>query len=374
MARKRTFARGNNPSTVILGGEPKIDSSLQGDDLVWEIYKTITWYRNNFRHSQYRSALKRYMSSSYSEDDLLCACSSPKKEYAWEQAGIYSHLSNRGVDLPEGIQKNLDNSIQELIEKGRKVEKTPIDVQKNIKNKISDMIGDIESNVDQFLMSLTDKNIKNNFDITEWIKQNNIRSIHASKIADFFSQQEKELTFALSGKDPQLKEGYSWISKANLRKYRDFTAKIVQMMREQSKIINSQRKPRKKKKKTAEQLVSKLQYMKEFADLNLKSVDPREIVGSSRVILYNPIKKILCFYEKSELSDGLGVKASKIVNFDTEKSSRKRIRDPKILQSGGKFVAGHRATISAYNDIKSKKYPVSGRITTDYIIVQVLHK
>lgn len=374
MARKRTFARGNNPSTVILGGEPKIDSSLTGDDLVWEINKTITWYRNNFRQTQYRSALKKYMLSSYSEGDVSAACSAPKKEYAWEQAGIYSHLSNRGVNLPESIQKNLDSSIQELIEKGRKIDKTPVNVQENIKNKVSEMIGNIELNIDQFLMSLQNKNIKNNFDITEWIKENNVRSIHASRIADFFSMQEKELTFALSGKDPQLKEGYSWISKPNLRKYRDFIAKIVQMLREQSKMINSQRKPRKKKKKTAEQLVSKLQYMKEFPDLNLKSVDPREIVGSSRVILYNPVKKILCFYEKSELSDGLGIKVSKIVNYDMEKSSRKRIRDPKILRSGGKFVTGHRATISAYNDIKSKKYPVSGRITSDYIIVQVLHK
>jgi hypothetical protein len=374
MARKRSFARGSNPSVVILGGEPQIDSSLSGDDLIWAINKTITWYRNNFRHTQYKSALRKYMTSSYSEEEVQLACSAPKREYVWEHAGIYSHLSNRGVELPEAIQKNLDESVRELIDKGKRTEKSPVNVQENIKNKISDMIGDIEVKIDEFLLSLKNKNIKSTFDITEWIKENNIRAVHASRIADFFAAYEKELILVLSGKDDQLKEGYSWLSKPNQRKYKDFISRIVQMLREQSKIINSQRKPRKKKKKSAEQIVSKLQYMKEFPDLNLKSVDPREIVGSSRVILYNPAKKMLYFYEKSELGDGLNVKVSKIVNYDTEKSSRKRIRDPKILQSGGKFVGGLRASAAGYNEIKSKKYPVSGRISSDYIIVQVLHK
>ena len=145
-------------------------------------------------------------------------------------------------------------------------------------------------------------------------------------------------------------------------------------MNEQSKIAKTQRKPRAKKQKSPLQLVSKLKYMKEHEGLKLKSVDPKKIINSSRVILYNPQKRILFFYESSELSDGLSVKNSKIINFDEKRSSRKTIRDPKIIMNGGKFTAGLRASASAYKDIKSKEYPVTGRINEECIILQVLNR
>jgi len=378
MARRATLSRGRNPSTVILGEEPTFDGSLSEEDLIWEINKSMNWYRNNFNHSKYKNALKKYMKSSgFSEDDITRAISAPKKEFEWEYAGIYSHISNTSsIDLPISTQNSLDSSIKSLISKGsvKSTKSVNVNVQENIKNKVSEIIADLEIHIDDAVEIFLDRKKGKTINIADWIKENQIKGIHASRMVAFFKQREEELSLALSGEDPDLKEGYSHFKKASLRKYRDFISDLVGFLNEQSKIAKTQRKPRAKKKKSPLQLVSKLKYMKEHEGLNLKSVDPKKIINSSRVILYNPEKRILFFYESSELTDGLSVKNSKIVNFDEKKSSRKRVRDPKILMNGGKFTGGLRATTNAYKDIRSKEYPVTGRLNEECIIVQVLNR
>jgi len=378
MARRTTLSRGRNPSTVILGEEPTFDESLQEDDLVWEINKSMNWFRNNFNHSKYKNALKIYMKSEgFSEEDIAKAVSAPKKQYEWEYAGVYSHICNTSsIKLPTVIQNSLDSSIKSLIDNAsEKVTKaTTVNVQENIKNKVSEIIADLELHIDDAIEIFLDRKKGKLIDVPEWIKENEIKGIHASRMVEFFQQREEELSLALSGKDPDLSEGYSHFKKTSLRKYRDFISDIVGFLNEQSKIAKTQRKPRAKKQKTPLQLVSKLKYMKEHEGLKLKSVDPKKIINSSRVILYNPQKRILFFYESSELSDGLSVKNCKIINFDEKRSSRKTIRDPKIIMNGGKFTAGLRASASAYKDIKSKEYPVTGRVNEECIILQVLNR
>lgn len=371
--RKRSFSRGSNPSSVILGSEPTFEGIEKEDDLVWEINKSINWYRNNFNHSQYRNALKQYLKRIKSDSD---AASAPKKAYEWEYAGIYSHLSNKGIKLPSIIQDSLSKNILALESYAKKNEDAPtVNVQENIKNKISDMIADLEIHVDEFLMNLKSKNKNYSFDVSEWIKKNNIRSIHANRMADFFKERQDELQLALSGEDEQLKEGYSWIGKTNLRKYAEFTERIVNLLHEQSAVARSERKPRAKKKKTPEQLTSKVVYLKNFDDLKLTSVSPKEIIGAARVILYNPTKRILYYYESSEVSDGLGVKGTKIINYDIKNSSWKKIRNPNILMNGGRFIQGLRASSNAYKEITGKEhFKMNGRISDQTIIVQVLHR
>lgn len=372
MARKRTFTRGRNPSSVILGSEPSFDGITNEDDLIWEINKSINWYRNNFNQYQYKNALKEYLKNNNMSLDATYA---PKKSYEWEYAGIYAHISNRGITLPQSIQDALDKSINALASYGAQKEDAPtVNVQENIKNKIAELIADLECNVDNYLMNIAKKENNEVIDIAEWIKKNNIRSIHANRMAEFFHERQLELELALSGKDEQLNEGYSWLSKPNLRKFTEYTTKIVNLLREQSEIAKSQRKPRAKKKKSPEQLAAKVSYMKQHEQLKLTSLHPKEIVGASKAILYNPTKRILYVYESSSLGDGLSIKGSKIINFDTEKSSRKRVRNEKIMMNGGKFTQGLRASGNAYKEIKSKEYPVNGRISDDIIIVQVLSR
>lgn len=378
MARRRTLSRGRNPSTVILGEEPTFDDTLSDDDLVWQINKSMTWYRNNFNHSKYKNALRNYMKTlGFSQDEINGALSAPKKAFEWEYAGIYSHIANTsGINLPKIIHESLRTSIKSLIEQGSKSETntTTVNVQENIKNKISELIADLEYHIDDAIDIFLGKTKGKPIDIADWIKKNEIKGIHANRMAEFFSERQKELGLALSGKDIDLKEGYSFFKKTALRKYLEFISDIVSLLNEQTKIAKSQRKPRAKKRKSPLELVSKLNYMKEHTGLNLKSVDPKKIINASRVIVYNPDKRILYFYESSELSDGLSVKNSKIINFDEKKSSRKSIRDPKIMISGGKFVSGLRATSNAYESIKAKEYPVTGRMTEECIIIQVLNR
>jgi len=372
MARKRTFTRGRNPSSVILGSEPSFDNIENEDDLVWEINKSINWYRNNFNHSNYKNALKEYLKNNSMTLDAIHA---PKKAYEWEYAGIYAHIANKGIELPPTIQETLTKSINALQSYGSQKEDTPsVNVQENIKNKIAELIADLEYNVDIYLMNLHKKEKNEVVDIAEWIKSNNIRSIHANRMAEFFHERYVELELALEGEDEQLKEGYSWLSKPNLRKFTEYTKKIVSLLREQSEVAKSQRKPRAKKKKSPDQLVSKVNYLKSFEELKLTSVHPKEIIGASRAILYNPSKRILYVYESSSLGDGLSVKGTKIINFDNEKSSRKRVRNTKLLMNGGRFTQGLRASSNAYKEIKSKEYPVNGRISDDMLIIQVLSR
>jgi hypothetical protein len=127
------------------------------------------------------------------------------------------------------------------------------------------------------------------------------------------------------------------------------------------------RKPRAKKVIPAEKKVAKVQYLKEFPELGLKSIEPREIIGKSALWYYDVRYQKLVVVRAT---NGLEVKGTTVI-FDEKISESKKIgRKTKetldFVLKGGKI-----ALKKIFENIKTGNIEVTGRLSENTILLRV---
>lgn len=127
---------------------------------------------------------------------------------------------------------------------------------------------------------------------------------------------------------------------------------------------------RKPKEKPVEQIVAKLNYMKEFQELDLVSVDPVQIPRSQTLCTYNTkTRKFTIFQAVDAVPFTLNVSRSSITQFNEQKSVQKTLRDPKKQLE--KLLQASTTTLwTEFNKIKAKASAPSGRINSDTILAK----
>jgi hypothetical protein len=130
------------------------------------------------------------------------------------------------------------------------------------------------------------------------------------------------------------------------------------------------RKPRKRKLKTADQLIAKVKYCAEFAELKLKSVSPKEIIGAMQLWVYNiKTRKLGCYH--AEDAGGFSIKVTTITNYNETKSVQKILRKPNVtlpeVLTGGKVYMRN-----LIDGIQAVESPLKGRINEDVVLVRII--
>lgn len=130
------------------------------------------------------------------------------------------------------------------------------------------------------------------------------------------------------------------------------------------------KKTRQPKEKPVERIVAKLNYMKEFEELELVSIDPVQIPKSQTLCTYNTkTRKFTIFQAVDAVPFTLSVSRSSITQFNGQKSIQKTLRDPKKQLE--KLLAASTTTLWAeFNKIKAKTSVPSGRINTDTLLLK----
>ena len=130
------------------------------------------------------------------------------------------------------------------------------------------------------------------------------------------------------------------------------------------------RKPRKKKVKPAHVLVSKLQFLAEYLELNIKSVDPKGIINASQLWSYNVKTRNLSVYHAMD-SDGLSIRGTTVTGFDEASSITKKVRKPENLlqQVLNEGKVGLRGIMKSLTTVEQR---ANGRINKDTILLRVL--
>jgi len=383
MSKKRykSIGKGDTVESVLLGGEPNIAAMNIKDDseLIWQIQKALNWYNYNWSEKDYRKATLEYLKKNkYSKANQEAVANASTVSFDFRCVGAYCRVSNNGVTLPQLKKTLVEKHISNLIADGTKlpivapvVEKPKVSIQDRINEQVSEYIGDLETHVDELVDYLTKPNVtKFDFDVPEWIRKKEIKSIQAQMIAEHFKPRIKELEEAIEGNDADLKEAYSWLSKPKLKKYLTFHQEMVVHFQAQAQFAKSIRKPRKKKKKKPEQLVSKLKYQKECSEFNITSVDPREIIGAKKLVAFNSKYRTLTVYESSPLVDGFTIKGTTLVGYDEANSKCKKLRDPKSVLT--RMIGGVRAINNAWETVKTKETKPNGRFNENTVILQVI--
>jgi len=207
------------------------------------------------------------------------------------------------------------------------------------------------------------------FKVLNLLKAKQAKAAHARIIKNFYERQLLELIEAAGTKDEQLKEAYSHLSKANLKKITQFYQEVVSacdMLAAEAKV---NRAPRAKKSVPAEKIVAKLKYLKSNEPLKLVSVNPTDIISSKELWVYNVKSRKLGKYVAKEYAE-LSVKGTSITNFDENLSVQKTLRKPEEQLKEFK-AAGKVALRKFLDDIKAVDIKLNGRIGEEVILLKV---
>jgi hypothetical protein len=178
-----------------------------------------------------------------------------------------------------------------------------------------------------------------------------------------------EFTEVLEGTDADLVEGYSHLSKIQLRQCVKFCETVINDCNSYVQLKKVERKPRAKKAVSPEKLCRKFKFLKEFEELALKSEPVIRLVNATEAWLYDTAKRKLIHVMSDSHIGTFTVKGSAIAGFDTLTTVQKTLRKPaeqlKLVMSGGKP-----AMRKEFTAIKSTETKWNGRGNEHMLILK----
>ncbi len=239
-----------------------------------------------------------------------------------------------------------------------------ISIQDRIIEKADKAIGELEAQIDDLILS----GFKSNTQPYVVFHTLDIKDAQTKYIIDWAKTKRKELD--LVGDDEELKEGYSNFKKTDIKKLISYLDQVILDCGRVSQRTTQSRKPRKRKTKSPEQLVAKVNFMAEFPELKLKSVAPTEIIGAMQLWVYNTKTRKLGVYHADD-AGGLSMKGSTVVNFTESKSVQKKLRKPEVtlpeVITGGKVLLRN-----IMDSIRAVESGLTGRLNSDTILIRTL--
>ena len=352
-------------------------------------FKTsMQWYRLESGGKELKPQVINWMSANGYTKDQIKAFKDTKDWRSNTTMGSIAACLNKGMpavrkDFNEGrnTAQWLGAQIAKVIEEGKEDKEDDVaavdtskpavyvpSIQERLRETSMKMTEEIEDAIESFATNPNEFDPKA-FKVLNLLKGKQVKAAHARIIKDFYKRNHDELVEAATTKDEQLKEGYSHISKANLKKITAFYGEILaacDMLAQEAKV---NRKPRAKKTVSKDKVVAKLKYLKTNEQLKLVSINPADIVGSKELWVFNIKTRKIGKYVAKEYAE-LGVKGTSITGFDEHLSVQKTLRKPEEQLKEFK-AAGKVALRKFLDDIKAVDIKLNGRINEETILLKV---
>ena len=359
-----------------MGPEPSWTNQEEIQNLKVAEIGALNWYNYMCDNKQAKTFVIEYMASiGRPKEEISLVASSDASIPV--QLGWVARMMCMGYEPSESFKNFFVKEFKSIVETAKKTKKPKapvvgatttapvVSIQDRIREKASEEAGEIEGLVDDFIIG----GCKSAPDMQSYLKSKDLSSVVQKKMCEVFIKRSKEFEDVMNTSDADIKEGYSNFSKVQLRKVKEFYDAIVAETNRGAE-KKPTRKARKVKEKPASVVASKVQYMKDFAELNLKSVLPEKIIGANQVWLYNTKTKLLGMYN-ADNAKGLTIKGTTIQNFNVETSIGKRLRKPEVavkqVLDGGKIVLK-----KLLDGLTTKPAELTGRINSDTIVVRVI--
>ena len=269
-------------------------------------------------------------------------------------------------------------------------------IQERIQKRVHEILEPIEIWLDRYVTA-PEKFNPDKFKLVDVFKKQQVGGVHARKIMEMYEPQYKEYKDLLilrsknlkfkeitdeednDSEERQLLESYEDVDNETIQKGIKAFDNIFEACDRMIAIANANRKPRKKKEKTPEQLVAKMQFKKNDEKANLESIDPAEIIYAEQVWVYNTktrklghyIAKVLDPRGMNRPGTGLMVKGTSIKGFDEENSIQKTLRKPE--QQLKEFAnSGPKKVIEVFDAIKTMGIKLNGRVNSEVILLRAV--
>ena len=355
MATKKKHEFRNNSEPFHVGEQPATPI---------EMMHALNWYNENKNDKDAAKILQA---------DLKIARN--HQTYAW-----CVRMKSIGFVFPESSEKTFsemkaafDDAVVKSQKEQIKVDDTGneivapvVNLQERIAAKTKQYIGELEGLVDDYGQTLT----ANKFKAYDWFIKNEVKPIHAAKIAEWFRERAAEIVDAIEGSDKEYRDAYLRMGKDKIKSILAVMTNIVSDAERLSGNVSKTRKPRKKKPISFDKMVAKLQYKAKDDNFKIQSINPVNVIGANQIWVFNVKNRKLGVYSALD-SVGILVKGNKIENYSLNESFSKTLRQPeKVLSTvldGGKI-----ALRKLMDSINAKPSPMNGKIGKDTVILRAL--
>jgi len=290
--------------------------------------------------------------------------------------GWLCRMSMMGLQLSDHEQIQLDNLIAELVAIKQEMqaeakvaddEPARPNIQDRLREKVSECSAELEAMFDEFVTA--GARMSADFKPIMVIRGMNVAPQMISVISHHWKARLEEFEQAIEGRDSQLVEAYSFLTKIQLRNCVKFCEAVINDCGAYVQIKKVERKPRKVKSVPPEKRAAKFKIQAEFADLKLKSLPAASLVDRAEAWLYDTKKRKLIHLVADSHTQAFTVKNNSIIGFSTVETQQKTLRKPadvvRAVQAAGKPAAR-----KLYKDIKATETAWNGRGTENLIILK----
>ena len=378
MAKNETTIKRLNPKgaeTKYVGFEPEWNFQPDDTNRISKFANAFQWYQYHYGKKDAKDMIAMYLELNHRKPDAKLIRGIPDSQIR-VTPGWVCRMVTMGLILNEHEQCILDEQISLMLKSKQEVKKAiatdeetqqvKLTIQDHLREKASECAGELEGMFDDFITA--GAKMSADFKPIALIRGMNISPQMIPNITKVWDLRMAEFNEVLEGVDEQLVEGYSHLSKAQLKQCVKFCETVLQDCTSYISIKKVERKPRAKKAVSPERQSSKFKYLKEFAEFNLKSQSAASLVGASEAWLYDTAKRKLIHVMADSHIGTFTVKGSAIIGFDTLATVQKTLRKPaeqlKLITGSGKPAAR-----KAFVEIKATETKYNGRGNENLIIL-----
>jgi len=366
------------------GGEPKVLEQPVLEKRSFVLGKAFNWYNYFCSNKEAKQFIVDYLTQigdtaaakkiNRVPDNKIIAT------YGW-----LARFSHRGLELLDKEKTRLMTEINKMIEsqileptseeEAEKVEAeetNKVNIQTVMRERASDVSGELQGYLDEYIKDGCKPNVDYTSKVVNQLSEKNILPQHISIVLEPWTTIKEEMVEVQKGEDEQLVEGYSHLSKTQLKNTIKFIDQIIGNINSYVTLKQTTKAKRAKRPVSVEKQVSKLKYLRKFIDektkLNLVSIEPTKLQNSTEAWVYDTAKRKLYHFVADEMSKCLIVKGNTLLGFDTKESEAKILRKP---EEQLKQITGSKPAARKYfKEIKAVPTTPNGRFNAAMIILK----
>jgi hypothetical protein len=356
------------------GDEPLFVVQPDPDQRRVALMRSFTWYNRFYGKKDAKELMAQYLDLNNRPADAKTMRKIHENEFLMTLCWL-ARMRLRGLELDSHEELTLANEINRLLKIVHAPEVVKVEVeaparpniQDILREKAKDAAGELEAVFDEFV---TDGKTKTK--VMDLVSRFNVMPQHISLITEIWKKKQTEFADLQEGKDKQLIEGYSYLTKIQVRNIVKFIDQVLTDLNAYISVKKASKAPRQRKAVPVEKIVAKLKYLKTFKDtatkLDLVSISPVKLHGASEAWVYDTAKRKLHHYIADEYSKTFTVKGSTLLGFDTAKSEVKTLR--KAAEQLKEIMGSKPAARKYFTEIKAVATTPNGRFNEAMIILK----
>jgi len=335
----------------------------------------LNWYSSTKDAKDAKKFLVAYLKKNHKDDPKFIKFVEDYKEQNLHRSICWlTRIITQSELAREYLGEKVNSYLEELRAEKRKEDSLKQEVKLS-KPKINKSLpeSDITISILEYRLDaiLSQKSITH-FSMSDYIAEFPHTKEELLSLKTYINNQIEE--WNLSTIDDEFKEAYDFLTLSFRKEVREYHKGLLRDIEEilSEGVLTKTRKVRKKKVKSPAALVKKLKFLKEDNYLELKSVNPEKIIGSSGCLFYDTKRRNLGLYYALD-KKGITVKGTTLQNVDLDKSFSKKLRENKVEASFFHQIVSSPITHaeSEIGSIRAVKKPLTGRINGDILLLKV---